>query len=133
MSDANASSGQLTLEFSPQLTEQFRSLKDCVAARMHMQRGGLRAVAGRLDMSPSHLSEVLGGGGERHRKFDLDEFEAYIREFHDVEPILYLCAKFMGDRQAEQQVATQRVQEQLAQLIENMAKAGMTTGGRRRR
>lgn len=132
MTEPTAQVGQLTLEFSPQLTEQYRSLKDCIAARMHMQRGGLRAVAGRLDMSPSHLSEVLGGGGERNRKFDLDELEAYVREFKDVEPILYLCAKFLGDRQAEQAVAANRVQEQLQQLIENMAKAGMTPGKRRR-
>lgn len=62
---------QLALSFDPDMAEQYRSLKECVASRVYNQRGGIAAVAGKLDLSPSHLSEVLGGGGDRHRKFDL--------------------------------------------------------------
>jgi len=64
---------QLSLSFDPDLADQHRSLKECVACRVYQQRGGVTAVAGKLDLSPSHLSEVLAGGGDRHRKFDLDE------------------------------------------------------------
>ncbi len=48
MTEPTAQVGQLTLEFSPQLTEQYRSLKDCIAARMHMQ-----PVAGRGTKTPT--------------------------------------------------------------------------------
>jgi hypothetical protein len=122
---------QLTLEFEPHLTERFRSLKQCVATCIYRQRGGIGAVAGRLDMSPSHLSEVLGGGGDRHRKFDLDELERYIETYHDFEPILYLCAKFLGDKHAEQSAAIKRLSETLTDMAELMAKAGVA--GKRRK
>lgn len=124
---------QLTLSFDPALTEQFRSLKECLAQRMYSQRGGITAVAGKLDMSPSHLSEVLGGGGDRHRKFDLDELERYLTTYRDFEPIRYLCAKFLGDLGAEQASATARVAEQLETLMQTLAQAGINCKGSRRR
>lgn len=103
---------QLSLRLDPGLVDQHRSLKECLAARIYGQRGGLTAVAGRLDMSPSHLSEVLAGGGERRRKFDLDELEAYIKEYGDVTPILWLVAKYIPDASAQQAHAL----DQLAQM-----------------
>lgn len=106
---------QLTIAFDSDLL-QHRSLKDCVAACVYRQRGGVTAVAGRLDMQPSHLSEVLGGGGERNRKFDLDELEAYVREFNDLTPIHYLVAKYCGDAAAEQAAAQQQLLTLLQQL-----------------
>lgn len=124
---------QLTLSFDPALTEQFRSLKECLAARMYSQRGGLTAVAGKLDMSPSHLSEVLGDGGERNRKFGLDELERYMTAYRDFEPIRYLCAKFLGDIGAEQASATARVAEQLETLMQTLALAGIQGKCSRRR
>lgn len=124
---------QLTLSFDPSLTEQHRSLKECVAARIYSQRGGVTAVAGKLDLSPSHLSEVLGGGGDRNRKFDLDELERYMSVYRDFEPIRYLCAKFLGDLGAEQASATARVAEQLETLMQTLALAGLQSKGSRRR
>lgn len=118
-------SEQLSIQFEPELTDRYRSLKECVAACVYRQRGGLTAVAGKLDMSPSHLSEVLGGGGDRHRKFDLDELERYIRTYQDFEPILYLCARFLGDRHAEQSAAITRLSEQLRDMAELITKAGI--------
>lgn len=53
---------QLSLPLDMSVIQQHRTLKECIAARVYVQRGGLSAVAGRLDMSPSHLSEILGGG-----------------------------------------------------------------------
>ena len=124
---------QLTLSFDPSLTEQHRSLKECVAARIYSQRGGVTTVAGKLDLSPSHLSEVLGGGGDRNRKFDLDELERYMSAYRDFEPIRYLCAKFLGDLGAEQASATARVAEQLETLMQTLALAGLQSKGSRRR
>lgn len=91
---------QLSLSFDPGLAEHHRSLKECLACRIYQQRGGLTAVAGKLDMSPSHLSEVLAGGGDRHRKFGLDELEKYVETYKDPTPILYLIAKYLPDAAA---------------------------------
>lgn len=122
---------QMTLQFDPAITDQHGSLKDCVAASIYRQRGGIRAVAGRLDLSPSHLSEVLGGGGERNRKFDLDELERYIHEFKDFTPIHYLCAKFLGDQTADQSAAIEQLRVQMDQLIETMGRAGLAKAKRK--
>lgn len=63
-------------------------------------------------MRPSHLCEVLSGTSQRHRKFDLDELEAYIKEYGDVTPILWLVAKYIPDASAQQAHAL----DQLAQM-----------------
>lgn len=120
---------QLQLSFDPDLAEQHRSLKECVAARVHSQRGGIAAVAGKLDMSPSHLSEVLGGGGERNRKFDLDELERYIEKYRDFTPILYLVAKFIPDQAASHALALEQLAAFTQQLPQIIAQLGL---GKRR-
>lgn len=107
---------QLSLALDPTIVDQHRSLKECVSARIHMQRGGVAAVAGKLDMSPSHLSEVLGGGGERGRKFDLDELEDYVRKFNDVTPVLYLVAKYLPSLEDQQRIALEQLQAMRGQL-----------------
>lgn len=116
---------QLSLDFDPALSSQHASLKECVAARVYQQRGGITAVAGKLDLSPSHLCEVLGGGGDRNRKFDLDELERYIEKFGDVTPILYLVAKFMPDQGVVAQDAMQRLASIVDDLPGLLARAGM--------
>lgn len=103
-----------------------------MAARIYAQRGGVTAVAGKLDMRPSHLSEVLGGGGDRGRKFDLDELERYIEAYQDFTPILYLCAKFLGDQHASQAAATARLNEQLQALMETLGQTGVKAKGKAR-
>lgn len=107
---------QLAIQFDPSLPERHRSLKECVAACAYTQRGGLTAVAGKLDMSPSHLSEVLAGGGDRGRKFDLDELERYIATYNDVTPVLYLVAKFMPEHANDTEQAAAQLRSLLQQI-----------------
>lgn len=107
------------------LLEQHRSLKECVSARIHGQRGGVAAVAGKLDLSPSHLSEVLGGGSHRHRKFDLDDLEKYVSTYRDVTPILYLVAKYLPDEMTAQTAALEQLSAIAARLPGLMAAAGI--------
>jgi hypothetical protein len=115
----------LAIAYEPGLIDQHRSLKECVAACVYRQRGGVTAVAGKLDLSPSHLSEVLGGGGERNRKFDLDELERYVQAYGDTTPILYLCAKYLGDHGSDQAAAAQQLRAVLDQLPALLAAAGV--------
>jgi hypothetical protein len=116
---------QLAIAYEAGLLDQHRSLKECVAACVYRQRGGITAVAGKLDMSPSHLSEVLAGGGERHRKFDLDEFERYVATYGDTTPILYLVAKYLGQHGTDQAAAAQQLRAMLDQLPSLLAAAGV--------
>lgn len=98
---------QLSLMLEPSLATVHPSLKSCLNTCV---TGGLGvvAVAGKLDMSHSHLSESLSGS--ERRKFDVDDLEAYIAATGDTRPIQYLIAKFMRDPQALKQ-------EALAQLV----------------
>lgn len=100
------------------------------ACRIYQQRGGLTAVAGKLDMSPSHLSEVLAGGGDRHRKFDLDELEEYVQKYNDPTPILYLVAKYLPDAASNGAAAMQRLAEFADLLPGLLAQAGVKKGRR---
>ncbi|AOH37549.2 hypothetical protein BGP89_11290 [Luteimonas sp. JM171] len=112
---------QLTLSLEPGLAVRHRTLKDCVAAGI-FQRGVVN-VAGRIDRQPSHLSEALSGGDRR--KFDVDDLEAYIREFNDTTPILYLAAKYLRDPAVTQQEALSKLAS-LADLLPGlMAAAGL--------
>ena len=94
---------------------------------------GMALCAGcdrKLDMSPSHLSEVLAGGGDRHRKFDLDELEAYIARYNDPTPILYLVAKYLPDAASASAAAMQRLAEFADALPALLAHAGVKKGKR---
>lgn len=122
----------MTLDLDPGLVEQHRSLKECLAARVYQQRGGLTAVAGKLDMSPSHLSEVLAGGGERKRKLDLDELERYIQAYQDPTPILWLVARYLPDAAAQHCAAMSRLAELAESLPTLLAQAGITRTPKRR-
>lgn len=125
---------QLALNFDPDLATQHRTLKECVACQMYQQRGGITAVAGKLDLQPSHLSEVLGSNNERHRKFDLDELERYIAAYNDLTPIMYLIAKYMPEAADAQAHALQQLAKLSDVLPGLLASAGLNTarGSKRR-
>lgn len=112
---------QLTLDMEPGLVERYGSLKEVVAAGVY--RSGLKRVAGKLYVYPGNLSVMLSGDGQRH--FDLDLLEQYVSEFGDVTPILYLAAKYCGDRFADRDDALSRVQSLLEELPTLLASAGV--------
>jgi hypothetical protein len=118
-------SSQLTLTLEEGLSVKHGSLRDCMAAGVYT-RGVIR-VAGKCDMAPSKLSEKLGGGnGDRKRDIGLDEFERYLEETGDVEPIHYLIDRFLRDRtDAAQAAALVQMQQLAAQMATLMQQAGM--------
>ena len=117
----NADHIQLTLDMEPGLTERYSSLKEVIAAGVYRQ--GLKRVAGKLYVYPGNLSVMLADDGQRH--FDVTLLEQYISEFDDVTPILYLAAKFCGDRFADRDDALGRVQSLLEELPGLLASAGV--------
>lgn len=98
-------SQQLTLTLETGIGTRYRSLKECVASGVFQR--GVVAVAGKIDRSPSHLSEALSGG--ERRKFDVDEMEAYIQATGDLTPIHYLVARYLRDPSVGQREALERL------------------------
>lgn len=117
----NSDHVQMTLDMEPGLVERYGSLKEVVAAGVYRQ--GLKRVAGKLFVYPGNLSVMLSDDGQRH--FDIDLLEQYVEAFDDVTPILYLVAKYCGDRMADQSDALQRVQSLLEQLPGLLDAAGV--------
>lgn len=116
---------QMTLALDPGVSIH-PSLKACVAAGIYSR--GIVAVAGKIDASPSHLSEALSGNDRR--KFDVDDLEAYITATGDTTPIQYLAAKFLRDPGVIQQEALTRLVG-LAEIIPGLiAAAGLQAKGR---
>lgn len=125
---------QLTLALDDGLAQAHRSLRDCVAAGVY--RRGLKAVAADLDLSPGNLSVALSD--DPHRKFGVDELEAYVRATGDKAPIYYLVAKYLGDEGAARDQALGQMAELLQALPAMLAAAGVSAqparggaGGRR--
>ena len=113
-------SDQLTLSLEPGVTVH-PSLKACIAAGVYAR--GIVAIAGKIDASPSHLSEALSGADRR--KFDVDDLEAYIAATGDTTPIQYLVAKFLRDASVVQQEALQRLVSLSETLPGLIAAAGL--------
>lgn len=99
---------QLTLELEPGLTDRYSSLRECMTAGIYSH--GLKRVAMDLDKAPGNLSRMLSGEGGYH--FSIELMELYIQAQHDLTPIYYLIARYMGD-QAQAEAATMRRLEDL--------------------
>ncbi len=86
----------LSITYQGGLTHTSRSLRELLQVQVH-NHGGVVAVAGKIDLSPSKLSEKLSGvdGGGRQRGLSIDELERYIKETGDVTPVHYLVEKFL--------------------------------------
>jgi hypothetical protein len=118
---------QLTLALDPGVSVH-PTLKACIAAGIYQR--GIVAIAGKIDRSPSHLSEALAGNDRR--KFDVDELEAYIAVTGDTTPIQYLIAKFLRDPGVAQAEALNRLVGLAESLPALIAAAGLQPKGRTR-
>jgi hypothetical protein len=107
---------QLSLTFEPGLAQKSRCLRDHMAARVYSR--GLVETAGRMDLSPSKLTEKLAGAdsGGKPRGMTIDELERYIDATGDVSPIYYLIDRFLQDPA----VAQQEAMAQLATLMQTI-------------
>lgn len=119
---------QLTLALDPGVSVH-PSLKACIASGVYSR--GIVAIAGKIDASPSHLSEALSGNDRR--KFDVDDLEAYIEATGDTTPIQYLVAKFLRDPGVIQQEALTRLVGLAETLPALLAAAGLQAAKKARR
>jgi len=114
---------QLSLVFEPGLAARYQSLRDVVAHGVYER--GLSAVAGKVDMAPSKLSEKLAGGNDRPRDLGIEEFERYLEKTRDLRPIYYLVERFLEDPGVQQAEAMAQLSELVKQLGPLMSAAGV--------
>lgn len=86
---------QLQINFEPSITEAYNRATDYVAARIHQQHRPQKSIAADMDLSPSQLSQKLGSIENSSARFTLDNLEDYVSCTGDVEPLLYLVAKYI--------------------------------------
>ena len=116
---------QLSLDFQPGLTAQFRTLTQVCAAAVYASRGGLGAVASDLDIAPSDLCRRLTE--DHDRPLTAEHVRGIISSTKDFRPIYWLIETFLQDPEAKRLQAI----HQLAQvmplvqaLVEQAAPAG---------
>jgi hypothetical protein len=114
---------QLSLVFEPGLAARYQSLRDVVAHGVYER--GLSAVAGKVDMAPSKLSEKLAGGNDRPRDLGIEEFERYLEKTRDLRPIYYLVERCLEDPGVQQAEAMAQLSELVKQLGPLMSAAGV--------
>lgn len=123
---------QLSLTFEPGLAQRSRYLREHLATRVYGR--GLVDVAGRMDMSPSKLTEKLAGSdsGGKSRGMTVDELETYIQKTGDISPVHYLVDKYLRDPVATQQEALAKIAQIADALPALMAAAGLATSAPKR-
>ncbi len=88
---------QLTLDFTPGLTELYESALACVRARIYQQGKPLKTVAADMDMSQSELSRKLADNPDDPRHFTLHDLERYVRATGDTVPVQYLAQAYCAN------------------------------------
>lgn len=124
---------QLSITFEKGIAERSRTLREHMAVRVYGR--GLVETAGRLDLSPSKLTEKLAGSdsGGKPRGMTIDELETYIQRTGDVSPVHYLVEKFLGDPEVARDEALAKLASMVEQLAPLMAAAGLNPATRKRR
>ena len=126
---------QLTLDFRPGLTQQFRTLRLATHAAVLNARGGVQAIAPAVDMSPSLLGRKLSGNpDDPHRTLDIDDWVEVVRASGDLTPIYWLVERFLPNCEQKRSAAIDqltRLMPQVAALLEVAAPADAAKRQRR--
>ena len=112
---------QLTLDFTPGLTDRHLSLRDCIAAGVYQR--GLGRVAIDLNVAPGNLSVQLSEDASRN--FSVDSLERYIEKTGDTAPVMYLVEKFLApDARPKNAKQVQALKLQMAEMLRQIESLG---------
>lgn len=116
----------LHITYEGGLTQTSRSLRELLLVQVQ-RNGGVVSVAGKLDLSPSKLTEKLAGGdsGGKPRGLTIDELERYLKETGDISPIHYLIEKYMTSPDAQHAEAIAQFAALAAAMTPLAAKLGV--------
>lgn len=112
---------QLTIDFTPGLTERHESLLACLRECAYTQRNPLKTIAADMDMSQSELSRKLASNPGDPRHMTVEDLESFIDATGDTTPIQWLIEKYMQDGTQRQKQAVAAL-ARLAPLIESLTK-----------
>jgi len=125
MTALSGSTRQMTLDFTPGLTERHETLLACLRECAHTQRAPMKAIAADMDLSLSELSRKLAGNPEDTRRFSVEDLERFIQATGDVTPIYYLIERFLEDADVRQRRALGELVKLAPQLAALIKQAGV--------
>lgn len=108
---------QLSIDFEPNITEQFRTLKQCLAACVYGSRIGLSAVAAHCDLAPSTLSRMLNENEDDPRHLPIDLMTSIIEATQDMRPIHWLVARFLPSEEMRMKAAFTQLEVLMPQFL----------------
>lgn len=111
----NAST-QLTLDFTPGLTERYDSLLECIRSCLYSAEVPMKTIAADMDLSQSELSRKVSSNPDDKRKFSVDDLEKYIKATGDPTPIYFLIEKYLQDAEVKQKQAMVALSKILPEL-----------------
>jgi len=114
---------QMTLDFTPGLTERFPGLLDVVRSGAYTHRNPLKTIAADMDMSASTLSRKLGGDPDDPRKLSVEDLQKYIEATDDLLPIYWLIEKYLQNEEDKQNRALRTLAQQLPDVLALIAQA----------
>lgn len=112
---------QLTIDFTPGLTERHDTLLACVRECAYTHRNPLKTIAADMDMSASELSRKLAGNAGDPRHMTVEDLERFIEATGDTTPVQWLIEKYMQDGGQRQKQAIAAL-ARLAPIIEALTK-----------
>lgn len=111
------SATQLTIDFTPGLTERHACLLDCVRQGAYSHRSPLKTIAADMDMSQSELSRKLSGNPDDPRNLSVSDLQKYIEATSDTTPIYWLIEKYLQDDAVKQKQAMAALTKALPDLL----------------
>jgi hypothetical protein len=120
-----SASRQMTLDFTPGLTERHDSLLSCIRECAHTQRSPMKAIAADMDLSLSELSRKLAGNPDDTRRFSVDDLERFVAATGDVTPIYYLIERYLEDENLRHRRAIAELVKLAPQLAALIKQAGV--------
>lgn len=115
---------QLTLDFTPGLTERHESMIDCVRECALTHKNPLKTIAADMDLSPTELSRKLSCNPDDPRRFTLMDLEKFIAATGDTRPIYWLIEKYLQDDEAKQKQALAALASVLPEMLALIKQAG---------
>lgn len=111
------SATQLTIDFTPGLTERHATLLACVRECAYSHRNPLKTIAADMDMSQSELSRKLAENPEDPRKLSVGDLESFILATGDTTPIYWLIEKYLQDDSVKQKQAMAALTKALPDIL----------------
>ncbi|WP_028354780.1 phage regulatory CII family protein [Bordetella petrii] len=120
------SPSQLTIDFTPGLTERHESLMDCIRECAYTHRNPLKTIAADMDMSQSELSRKLANNPDDPRRLSVEDMVRFVQATGDTTPIQWLVERFMQDDKIKQQRAMAELAKRMPDILALFKQA--TTG-----